>query len=67
MKWNKENKTVYTNLVSLEHCGFDIREFDGELHLMGIDDPEARWPDYLVVEFEHGAVKIGKLEEVSGG
>lgn len=58
MRWDPETKTVHMNLVSLEHCGFSHDEYRGELHLMGIDDEAAKWPDKIVVEFKAGAVMI---------
>lgn len=58
MKYDPKSKTLKMDLVDLEHCGFDHDEFEAELHLAGIEDPGARWPEKLEVEFRGGAVKV---------
>jgi hypothetical protein len=64
IKWNAKTSTLTMDLFNLEHCDFSHDEFDGELHLNGIDDPKARWPETLVVRFKDGSVILCKKEDV---
>lgn len=56
MEYIKSENLVVLDLVDLEHCGFNHEEFDFELRVSGIEDPEARWPTALVINFSGGAV-----------
>ncbi len=56
MRYIKGKNVVIMDLMDLEHCGFDHEDFDFELRASGINDPEARWPVALVVNFGGGAV-----------
>ena len=51
------------DLADLEHCGFSHDEFDFELRTSGTEDPEARWPVALVVNFGGGAVVTPRTSE----
>ena len=61
--YDPKTKTVKMDLVDLEHCGFDHDEYQSELFLSGLlhinqSNPDLEWPEYLMVNFKDGAVKI---------
>ena len=43
------------DLVDLEHCGFDYRDFESELSLHGLEK-EASWPIAIIVNVGGGHV-----------
>ena len=63
MRYLKDKKVVIMDLADLEHCGFSHDEFDFELRTRGIEDPEARWPVALIVNFGGGAVVTPRTSE----
>ena len=56
IRYDPELGLVQMDLGDLEHCGFDHTAFDGELFLVGIEEPAARWPLALIVNFAGGHV-----------
>jgi len=56
MRYIKDRNIVVMDLIDLEHCGFNHDDFDFELKACGVNDPEARWPVALVVNFAGGGV-----------
>jgi len=56
VEWIAEERVLVLDLVDLEHMGFDHDDMDGELFLHGLDDPECRRPDLIVVNFRGGGV-----------
>ncbi|MBI5564850.1 MAG: hypothetical protein HY870_08145 [Chloroflexi bacterium] len=56
IRYDPELGLVQMDLGDLEHCGFDHTAFDGELFLIGIEEPDARWPLALIVNFAGGHV-----------
>lgn len=56
MEYIKSKSLVIMDLIDLEHCGFNHNDFDFELRVSGIEDPEAKWPAAMVVNFSGGAV-----------
>jgi hypothetical protein len=60
-----ENSIVVLDLVDLEHCGFRVSEFHAELEMAGIDDPAARWPVALLVNFAGGVVITPETTEAT--
>lgn len=61
IEYDTDNRVVTMDLVDLEHCGFDWREFKDELKLAGIDDMAAEWPVALLVDFVGGSVVTPRL------
>ncbi len=66
IEFDPESKTLKMDLVNLEHCGFDHDAFEAELHLSGIKDPGALWPEKLEVQIRGGAVKAGDCLQRTG-
>jgi len=62
MTWDPEKKILTMDLHNLQHCGFELDDFEGELFLNGIDDPAARAPGSIVVDCEG----LGDLMESRG-
>lgn len=58
MKYDKKEKAVYMELVDLEHCNFNHDDFIRELAIAGIEDKEARFPDFLIVKLKDGTIRI---------
>ena len=56
IRFDPELGLVQMDLGDLEHCGFDHTAFDGELFLVDIKEPAARWPLALIVNFAGGHV-----------
>lgn len=56
IQYDSQQRIVVMDLTDLEHCGFDHDEFDSELRLRGIDDPNARFPFAIVVNVAGGHV-----------
>lgn len=59
IRYDKEAKMVVMDLVDLEHCGFNLDEFAGELQLAGVEQ-SALWPTVLLVRFRGGVVLSGR-------
>lgn len=58
MDWDPDTKILVMDRHNLGHCGFDDELLEAELFLNGIDDPEAKNPDGMIINF---------MKDISGG
>ena len=63
IKYIPEKKIIVMNLVDLEHCGFDYREFERELSMSGVDDECAKFPIAIMVNVGGGHVLTNETNE----
>ena len=60
IRYLPEQKIVVMDLVDLEHCGFDYRDFEHELAMAGLDENnDALYPIAIMVNVAGGHVLTG--------
>ena len=63
MEYLEKQNLIVMDLVDLEHCGFDYREFEDELRLAGIEQKQAACPLALLINFGGGHILTEGMKE----